>query len=190
MKLIVGFGNPGEKYKNSRHNIGFIVVDAYAREKNLGWRYSQDLMSYYIRSDDFMLVKPTTYMNKSGEAVRQVSEFYKVETADIVVIHDDLDLDFGKIRLSFDSTSAGHRGVDSLIESLGGFEFGRLRVGIGRPKEGSGSAQEKAAIVEKYVLSEFSDSQKSQLPSVLKRCMEATESYLDEGIEATMNRFN
>src|SRR3989344_2363838 len=136
MKLIVGRGNPGAKYKNTRHNLGFMVVDNFAKGEGVSWRYNQDLLCYYFKSSDFILIKSSTYMNKSGESVRLVSNFYKIEPKDILAIHDDLDLEFGKIRLSLESTSAGHKGVESLIESLGNYEFRRLRVGIGRSSEG------------------------------------------------------
>src|SRR3989344_4458117 len=134
MKLIVGLGNPGEKFKNNRHNVGFMVVDAFAKHVELSWRYSADLMCYFVKWSNYVLCKPAIYMNKSGEAIRAVSLFYKISHKEVLVVHDDLDLDFGKVRLSFNGTSAGHHGVESTIESLGSMDFGRLRVGIGHPK--------------------------------------------------------
>ncbi|OGD89652.1 aminoacyl-tRNA hydrolase [Candidatus Curtissbacteria bacterium RIFCSPHIGHO2_12_41_11] len=182
MKLIVGLGNPGAKYKNTRHNLGFMVVDGFAKSEGLAWRYNQDLLCYYFKSSDFILIKPSTYMNKSGESVRLVSNFYKIEPKDILAVHDDLDLEFGKIRFVFDSSSAGHKGVESLIESLGGYEFGRLRVGIARPPDGVDP--------EKYVLEEFTPKEQQELPSLISRSLEAVKSYIEFGIEAAMNRYN
>ena len=182
MKLIVGLGNPGEKFKNTRHNLGFTVVDGFAKSEGLSWRYSPDFLGYYIKTADLVVFKPSTFMNKSGEAVLATVNFFKIKKNDILVIHDDLDLEFGKIRFVFDSSSAGHRGVESLIQSIGNYEFGRLRVGIRRPSEDIDP--------EKYVLEKFSDDEQVKLPQTIKKCVEAVESYIDERIEATMNRFN
>jgi len=181
MKLIVGLGNPGPKYKNTRHNFGYMILDAFAKINGLSWRYSPDWLCYFVKNDDYILVKPTTFMNKSGEAVRTIANFYKTPPKDILVVADDLDLDFGKIRLSFDGSSAGHRGIESMIESLGTFEFGRLRAGIGR---------EEGKDPEKYVLEDFSSSQKEKIEEILKKSSEAIQSYLNEGMEAAMNKFN
>src|SRR3989344_6002632 len=99
MKLIVGLGNPGAKYKNTRHNLGFMVVDGFAKSEGLAWRYNQDLLCYYFKSSDFILIKPSTYMNKSGESVRLVSNFYKIEPKDILAVHDDLIWNLAKLDL-------------------------------------------------------------------------------------------
>ena len=184
MKLIVGLGNPGEKYKNNRHNLGFMVVDAFARQLGLSWRYSSDLMCYFIKANDYVLCKPAIYMNKSGEAISAICTFYKISSKEVLVIHDDLDLDFGKTRLSFNGTSAGHHGVESVIESLGTMDFARLRVGIGHPE-----FKGENAVIE-YVLSSLSDEETKNLDAIFKKSQEALQSFIDEGIEATMNRFN
>ncbi len=181
MKLIAGLGNPGSKYQNTRHNVGFIVVDAFAKRVGLLWKVEKDLLCYLAKNRELVLIKPTTFMNKSGEAVRSAANFFKIEPPDILVIHDDLDLPFGKIRISFDSVSAGHKGVQSAIESLGGSDFARLRIGIGKGDKGE---------EEKYVLEGFSPEEKRDLDGLIGRCCEAISSYLDEGIHATMNKFN
>ncbi|OGD86244.1 aminoacyl-tRNA hydrolase [Candidatus Curtissbacteria bacterium RBG_13_35_7] len=186
MKLIVGLGNPGKKYQNNRHNIGYMVIDEFAKVNSLSWRYNPDWIAYYTKSEDFVLLKPVAYMNKSGVSVLGASNFYKTGKKDILVIHDELDLPFSKIRLSFDSISAGHKGVDSVIESLGGVEFSRLRVGIGHPRNSKTSARD----VEKYVLSDFSKEEAKKLKDMKKVGIKAIKSFFDEGIEATMNRFN
>lgn len=181
MKLIAGLGNPGTKYANARHNLGFMVVDAFAKSEGQMWRISKDWICYFIKASDYLLIKPSTFMNKSGEAVRSVAQFFKIDGGDILIVHDDLDLPFGKIRISFDSLSAGHKGVESMIESLSGPDFTRLRVGIGRPKKGD---------PQKYVLEDFSNAQMVKLPQIIKKSQEAIRSFLSDGIHATMNRFN
>ena len=198
MKLIVGLGNPGDKFKSTRHNLGFMVVDALVASEGLSWRYSQDLMGYFIKTSEYVLAKPSIYMNRSGETVRHMSNFYKIEPKDILAVHDDLDLDFGKIRLSFDSTSAGHKGVESLIEGLGGFDFARLRIGIGHPSRNApaddkslvGKSDGEPSSAEKYVLEDFNEGEQSELSLVIEKAISAVESYIDIGIEATMNKFN
>ena len=181
MKLIVGLGNPGSQYKNTRHNLGFAVVDNFAIDQGLSWRYNRDWMCFYIKRENFVVIKPSTYMNKSGEAAKAVAKFFKIAAKDILIIHDELDLQFGKVRISFDSTSAGHKGVASVIESLGGFNFARLRIGLGKP-EGIDS--------EKYVLENFTEEEQKNLTDVVKTCGNAVVSFLESGIDAAMNKFN
>lgn len=181
MKLVVGLGNIGKEYASTRHNIGFIVIDEFASELMLTWRNNPDWVANYIKTDDFVLLKPGTFMNKSGVSVAAASRFYKIEKKDILIIHDELDLPYGKIRLSFDSISAGHNGVESVIKGLGGVDFARLRIGIGKPKTGS---------AEKYVLQRFTDSERKKHKEIINISKEAIKSYMADGVEATMNRFN
>ena len=198
MKLIAGLGNTGPKYKNNRHNLGFILVDSFVKSQGLSWRYGADFMCYWLKSNKFLVIKPTTYMNKSGASVKAVSGFYKIEIKNILVVHDDLDLDFGKIRLSFGGSGAGHKGVESVIESLGTPEFVRLRAGIGLPRltrvEAGRSLPEatdgKPSDAEKYVLEDFTNEEQVKLAEIIQNCQEAIKSYLEFGIQATMNRFN
>ena len=182
MKLIVGLGNPGKRYANSRHNIGVVVAEVFAVEMGLSWRKSRDLMCYLVKTRRFVLVRPTIYMNESGESVRAMAAYYKIDPDDVLVIHDELDLPFGKIRLSFGGAAAGHRGIESVMRGLATGDFARLRVGIGKP-EGDIDA-------EKYVLTDFGSEERVKLPEVVAKCQEAIMSYLDDGLEATMNRFN
>lgn len=181
MKLIVGLGNPGAKYKNNRHNIGFMVIDEFAKNRGLSWRYNPDWICYFAKTADFILIKPATYMNRSGQSSAACANFLKIEPKDILAIHDDLDLEFNKIRISFAASAAGHHGIESLIESLGTFEFSRLRVGIAKPQDQD---------VDKYVLEDFESQEKELLPKLIKKCEEAIDAYLQSGIEATMNQFN
>jgi PTH1 family peptidyl-tRNA hydrolase len=181
MKLIVGLGNPGAKYKNNRHNIGFMVADIFAIEEGLSWKYSRDWMCHFAKTRHYIIIKPSTYMNSSGESGRAVCDYFSIESDDVLIIHDELDLAFGKIRLSFDGSSAGHHGVESVNKGLGTSDFARLRVGIGKP-----SIEEAT----KFVLQDFSEDEKKGLPEIIAKCEEAIKSYLDDGLEATMNRFN
>lgn len=185
MKLIVGLGNPGAQYKSTRHNIGFLVADSFAKEEGRGWHYSPDYLGYFIKSGEYILLKPSTFMNKSGESVRSAANFFKIEKKDILVVQDDLDLDFGKIRVSFDSSSAGHNGIASVIESLGSMDFARLRVGISHPRE-----KEIKMDVDKYVLARFDENEAPELNDIIRKSVEAVRSFVVSGIEATMNAFN
>lgn len=192
MKLIVGLGNPGEKYKNNRHNLGFMVIDSYASMLGLEWSYSSDWICFWAKNNDLLLIKPTTFMNKSGAAVKAVCDFYKIDMGDILVICDDVDLPFAKIRLAFDGLSAGHRGVDSVIQYVGGFDFTKLRVGIGHPsrKAADDKSTTQPLDVSNYVLEDFPAGERKKLDGVIIKCQEAVSSYIADGIEATMNRFN
>ena len=181
MKLIVGLGNPGPKYRNNRHNVGFMIADIFAVEMGLSWKYNKDWLCFYAKSSEFVLIKPTTFMNSSGDAVRAVSEYFEIDNKDILVIHDEVDLEFGKIRLSFNGSSAGHKGVESVNKSLASQDFARLRVGVGRPEVGE---------VSDFVLKDFLANEQKELADIVARCEEAIKSYLSDGITATMNKFN
>jgi len=157
MKIIVGLGNPGEKYKSTRHNIGFMVVDALAKKLNLNWEKNKNLKAETVKFDDVLLVKPQTFMNLSGESVKAVLSYYKSPSTswgevpiahDLVVVHDDLDIDFEKYKISTDSRAAGHNGVQSIIDQLGTKNFTRYRIGIRNPRK------EKVP-TEKFVLEKF-----------------------------------
>ena len=181
MKLVVGLGNPGAKYQNNRHNAGFMVVDDFATSEGLEWKYNKDWICHFAKTSEYILVKPSTYMNESGEAVRAIANYFSVVSKDIIVVHDEVDLEFGKIRLTFNGSSAGHHGVESVNKSLGIQDFARLRVGVGKPEVGD---------VSKYVLDDFTKDETIKLAEIKAKCLEALRSYLDDGIEATMNKFN
>ena len=191
MKLIVGLGNPGKKYEKNRHNLGFMVAEVFATEQGLTWKKNRDLMCFFAKTREYVFIKPTTYMNESGQSVRAVCEYYGIDSGDVLIICDDLDLDFGKIRLSFNGSSAGHHGIESVTRGLGGPEFARLRIGIGRPSPAAPDSDGKPSKnPTDYVLEDFSKEEREKLPEIIAKCQEAVLSYLDEGIEATMNRFN
>lgn len=175
--LIVGLGNPGKEYSATRHNLGFMCVDDYAQSHEFPkWNNKKDmkcsLTMQTLEDKRVILIKPTTFMNKSGEAVRAAQQFYEVAPEDTVIIHDELDIEFGEIRTRFGGGSAGHNGLKSLIEHIGE-NFGRVRIGIGKPKsKGSGA---------KFVLSKFSSEQSRQLDNLKREASIVIDEYLHTG---------
>lgn len=184
MKLVAGLGNPDKKYEKSRHNTGFLVCDFFVRDEGLLWKYNPDWICYFVKTEGFVVVKPTTYMNRSGDTILSVSNYYKIPPEDILVIADDVDLPYGKIRVAFNGLSAGHKGIESVVSTIG-MEFARLRIGIGRPED-SGSKSD----VSDFVLSDFFEEEEKQLPGIIAKSANAVRSWLSAGIQATMNRFN
>jgi PTH1 family peptidyl-tRNA hydrolase len=185
MKLIIGLGNPGLQYEQTRHNVGFRVVDALARQ--YGWRWERRgramLASGTIGSEKVVLVKPLTYMNNSGEAVGELVRWHKVSPEDILVIHDDLDLQVGQIRLRPNGSAAGHHGMESIIRHLHSNQFPRLRVGIGRP------ANHRMETID-YVLGVPPGDERILLATGEARAVEAIPMVILQGITATMNIIN
>lgn len=186
MKLIFGLGNPGGKYQNTKHNIGFITVDYLA--KHLGLTFNQTkFKSVYaegrIGTEKVILIKPQTYMNLSGEAVQPWLDFCKLDGEDIVIIYDDMDLEVGKIRLRKKGGHGGHNGMKSIINHLGTKEFNRIRVGIGRPFP--------AQTVVSHVLSQFPKDEVPLMEEAVYKSVDAIK-YWAEGhtFEDTMNQFN
>jgi PTH1 family peptidyl-tRNA hydrolase len=166
MKIIVGLGNPGKKYKITRHNVGFMVVDALADQKSLSWQYNKKFKSTICKDKDIILVKPQTFMNNSGQAIQAILSYYKllpkrfglIQKKDInlssvlMVIHDDIDIELGKYKISENSRSAGHKGVASIINCLKTKNFKRIRTGIRTERANTIPA-------EKFVLQNFSESE-------------------------------
>lgn len=188
MKLIVGLGNPGGEYESTRHNIGFMVVDKLEKELARGvppaWVKDEKKNVLTVRFGDLLLVKPQTFMNKSGFAVKALVNFYKLTPADVWVVHDDIDLPLGKIKIRERGSSAGHNGVESIIRELGTNEFVRFRLGIGRGvEEGRGS-------VISFVLSRFRQSEAGTFKHLIKHAASAVQLGLDRGIDHAMNRYN
>jgi PTH1 family peptidyl-tRNA hydrolase len=144
VKIVAGLGNKGTKYSKNRHNTGFIAVDNLAEN----WENESKFDSEISKSENFIFIKPQTYMNDSGKAVSKVMNFYKISPDDLIVIHDDLDLPFSKVKKQFDAGPAGHNGIISIIEQLGTQKFWRIRVGIGRPQDSRIDPSD-------YVLSDF-----------------------------------
>ena len=184
MKIIVGLGNPGVQYRTSRHNIGFQVLDRLALISHLSIRTKRFRSLYgtgLIDSQQVVLAKPTTFMNRSGEAVQKAIGFFHLRVEDLVVVHDDLDLPFGRLRFKRRGSDGGHQGVRSIIELTGGNNFLRLKVGIGRPPRGMDPA--------KYVLEVFDEVEQSQLDHILSQAAESLRVMLLEGLEKAMNQF-
>jgi len=145
-KLIVGLGNPGKKYELNRHNIGFLIIDNYT--SSLGkFEYNKKFDSEILRVGEVMFAKPQTFMNLSGKSVSEICRFYQIEPEEVLIIQDELDLEFGKIKVSFDSSDAGHNGIKSITDSLGTKKYYRLRFGIGKPTD--------YTPIEDYVLQDF-----------------------------------
>ena len=184
MKVIVGLGNPGARYEWSRHNIGFQVVDRLAKNSHVlisTTRFKSLYGTGSIDSHEVVLAKPLTFMNRSGEAVRKVLFFFQRGMEDLIVIHDDLDLSFGRLRFKRRGGDGGHQGVRSIIESMGGNTFRRLKVGIGRPPKGVDPAE--------YVLTSYNETERAQLEKVISEAAESLRLMLLEGVEEAMNRF-
>jgi PTH1 family peptidyl-tRNA hydrolase len=196
MKLIVGLGNPGSEYANTRHNIGYMAVEKLARElatTSVAWREETRHKALTLKVGDVILVKPQTFMNASGVAVKSILAFYKLAPSDVWVIHDDLDLPVGKIRIRTGGASAGHHGIDSLIRELGSDGFVRFRLGVGRGKEAKGKSSKKnfhRRFVIDFVLSRFSQSEAGELRHLVKNAVEAVRTALFKGLDKAMNRFN
>jgi PTH1 family peptidyl-tRNA hydrolase len=186
MWLIVGLGNPGERYARTRHNIGFEGLDALARRHGLefrGKRANSLIAEGNIAGQRVALVKPQTYMNLSGQAVSALRGWYKIDPArELLVVYDDLDLPFGKLRLRERGSAGTHNGMRSIVGQLGGNEFPRLRVGIDQPP----GKMDAAA----YVLSRFRKEEEAELPFLLDTIADAVELVLREGLTAAMNKYN
>jgi len=185
VRLIVGLGNPGPKYRLTRHNVGFMVVDCLVQRHGLtldrhkfDTRYGRGKMP----GSAVLVAKPMTFMNRVGPAVRNLAHFYRVDTQDITVIHDDLDLVFGTIKIKEKGGDGGHNGVKSLIAALGTQRFGRIRVGISRPQDPSQ--------VTGYVLDRFDTTQEKCVAEVVTQATDALEMVINSGVSEAMNRFH
>ena len=185
MKLIVGLGNPGSQYEPTRHNLGFRVIDRLARENSVTidrLRCDALVGEWCCGGAMVALAKPQTFMNRSGSAVAALLREYGAGAEDLVVVYDDLDLPFGRIRIRPDGGAGGHRGVASILENLAGGPFGRVRVGIGRPPEGIGPTD--------FVLQPFSGEELGQLNAVVDRAAEAIDCLLRQGLKRSMDLYN
>lgn len=185
MKCIVGLGNPGKKYEQTRHNVGFMVIDELASrhhfslsKKKFNGLYAMET----IQGEKVILLAPQTYMNLSGEAVRPLMEYYNLELEDIIVIYDDLDLPTGKIRLRQKGGHGGHNGLRSIIDNLGSKDFKRVRIGIGRP-EG------RVPVID-YVLGKFSREEEQEAGDSIQKAADACEAWLNKPFPQVMNDYN
>lgn len=181
MKLIAGLGNIGEKYYFTRHNAGFMVLDKWALDNNVSFKEDKKLKCFITKLGENILIKPTTFMNLSGEAVRAVMDYYKIDVKDILIVYDDIALDLGRIRFRANGSDGGHNGIKSIIKHVGTKEFDRLKIGIG-PQPNIPS--------ENYVLQNFPKDKLPELKEIIKRADEAIEFYLDNGIQKAQNQYN
>lgn len=185
MLLIVGLGNPGRKYEATRHNVGFRVVDLLAERwgfEHFDARFEGELGKKKVRGQDVLLLKPQTFMNLSGTSVAACARYHKIAPKDVWVIHDDLDLPLGKLRLRENGSAGGHNGVASVIERLGTPEFVRFRLGIGRPTT--------PVPIEDYVVQPFAPSEKDAAQATIVRAADAAETALKDGLTKAMNLYN
>ena len=198
--LVIGLGNPGAQYEGTRHNAGFMTVDALATHHELpGFKMdkkSNALVSAgRIGDEKLILAKPQTFMNNSGETAQSLAQFYKIPPANNVVIHDDIDIPLGEIRVSKGSGSAGHKGVESIIQRLGTKDFARIRIGILPASPGSqasrgGPAEGKPEDVENFVLEKFTKEESKIMQRVIEKSSQALQAILQGGIERAMGEWN
>ncbi len=189
MKLIVGLGNPGDEYAKSRHNVGFMFIDTLAQISTGDFAYKvkfkAEILDIELAGENVLLIKPQTFMNKSGEAILSLTNFYKVDPQDTWVIYDDLDLPFGEIRILPQGGPGTHNGMKSIIELIGE-KFNRIRIGIENRAEEQRKFQDSAS----YVLENFNQKEKSNLDKLLAEAAKALSTCLELGIDKGMNKFN
>lgn len=181
--LVVGLGNPGPNYAKTRHNVGFMVTDRLAERIGATFkvhkRSGADAVTDRIAGRPVVLAKPRCYMNESGRQVGLLAKFYSVPPADVIVVHDDLDLDFGRVRLKFGGGEGGHNGLRSIASALGSKDFQRVRFGIGRPP----GRMDPAA----FVLQPFSTPERTEVPTICEQAADATELLIELGVESAQN---
>lgn len=184
MKLIVGLGNPGKEYENTRHNVGFNVIDLYLKEKKLKLdkeKFNGKYTKTTINGEDVIFLEPQTFMNNSGESVSAIMKFYKININDILVIQDDLDMEIGKIKLKEKSSSGGHNGIKSIEEHLGTEDYKRLKIGISNNKD---------IDTKDYVLGKFSKDDREILENTYKTCIDIINDYFEMNFDLLMGKYN
>ncbi len=192
MKLIIGLGNPGKDYAHNRHNVGFRCINHLAKLHSINLKQRQCQSQVGIGKIDgtkVLLAKPKTFVNLSGEAIRSLMRKYNIAINDLLVIHDDLDLPLGKIRLRQSGSSGGHKGIKSIISALGSQEFCRIKIGIGRSAQDQNSKHDSKIVVN-HVLSNFDSEEERLIKPAIASAAEAVECIIAEGIVAAMNKFN
>jgi PTH1 family peptidyl-tRNA hydrolase len=186
MKLVVGLGNPGTEYRETRHNVGFMVADALVNRWRVAdqWREKFDalLIKTMVGEESVILAKPLTFMNLSGQAVAGLAGFYKIEPADVFIVTDDVALPLGRLRARRDGGAGGHNGLKSIIQSLATQAFPRMRVGVGRGDDRRDLAD--------HVLGRFEADEREIVSAAVLRAADATDVFLSDGIERVMNAFN
>lgn len=207
MKLIVGLGNPGEKYEGTRHNLGFLVVEKFFKDtqpmKQTVWDENKKLKSQLakitVAEEEVILALPTTFMNNSGQAVSLIAQYYKIQPEDIWIVYDELDLPLGSLKIRFGGAAGGHHGVESILESLGTDKFWRFRLGIGvshaTHNNGEGEKLHESVGRQKvngadFVLGTFSQKEASEVKKMVKHTSEALQVALEKSLEKAQNQFN
>ena len=184
-KIIAGLGNPGKDYARTRHNIGFLALDALASKSRLIFdktRFDSEYVKARVMGKDVFLIKPLTYMNRSGLSIHKFASYYRIEIEDIIIVHDDMDLEFGKIKIVKSRGHGGHNGVRSIMESFGNNDYIRVRVGVGHPLSGRD--------ITGHVLGGFSPDEMSFLDKTLDTASNACLHILENGVISAMNNFN
>lgn len=182
--MIVGLGNPGRKYEGTRHNIGFLTIDEIARELDIAIDQTKFKGQYgegFVNGEKIALLKPSTYMNLSGQSIQQIMHFYQCSVEDLLIIYDDLDLSLGQIKLRQKGGSGGHNGLKSIIEHLQTQEFRRLKMGIGRPEQGD---------ITKHVLSSFAQEEREEVVDMVNRAVSAGLAFIQQDFLKVMNDYN
>lgn len=185
MKIVVGLGNPGSKYKNTRHNVGFDVLACIAQRYAVGRpkaKFNAEVAETIIKNEKTILISPLTFMNLSGQSVRAAIDFFKIDLHDVLVICDDINLDVGRLRIRKSGSAGGQNGLKDIINRLGSDQFPRLRVGVGRvPAQWDTSD---------FVLGKFGEEDQASIETAVQRAADAVEVWIDEGPQTAMNRFN
>ena len=192
IRVVIGLGNLGKEYRHTRHNVGFDIVETLARRSEASWSIEKKWQAEVARIAGGLLVKPQTFMNLSGQAVVAVCRFHKIEANEILVVYDDVDLELGRLRFRASGSAAGHKGIKSIIQSLGTQDFARLKFGIGR--KGDAASGEKTGgargDLSAYVLGKFSGSEREELEKTVARAADAVNYALSHGLTAVMNAYN
>ena len=184
MKLVVGLGNPGKEYENTRHNVGFNIVDLYLKKKGLTLdkeKFNGKYTKANINNEEVIILETQTYMKLSGESIKSIMNFYKIDTKDILIIQDDLDMDLGKIKLKENSSSGGHNGIKNIEDMLGTNDIKRLKVGISKNK-----------LIDKkdYVLGKFTKDDKEILDKTYEICVDIIDDFLEINFDLLMGKYN
>ena len=184
MKLIVGLGNPGKEYNNTRHNIGYMFLDSVAKNKKLVFdneKFNAKCVEYIYNGEKIMLVKPLSFMNLSGGVVRKFVDYYKIDINDILVIQDDLDMHFGRIKIVYDSSSGGHNGIKDIENNLGTKKYSRLKIGI---------SNDKSLDTKDYVLGKFNTEELKELSNIYSKLINLIDDFCDISLDRLMSKYN
>ena len=187
MKLIVGLGNPGKKYEKTRHNSGFMVLDGVAKELNVSIdkeKFNAKIAKTIVNGEQVLLMKPLTFMNESGKAVYEASDYYDIDAEDILIVHDDMDMATGSLKMKKEGKSGGQKGMQSIIDSLGTNKIARIKVGVGHSEKGNHE------LVPDWVLSSVPKSEKEIFDKAINNGIQAAIKWINEDIEKVMSKYN